>query len=107
MKKEYRIKKQNEINAVFKTNKKVHGKHLSIFYELTDEDHFRFAISIGKKYGNAVKRNLAKRRIRSLFRELQDQIPTYLMVITVKPSVHDVSFKELKKDFLKLLNKIK
>ena len=61
MKKKYRIKKYSEIDAVYK---KRHVKNDSYFavYQACDQNakNFRYAMSIGKKYGNAVQRNLIK-----------------------------------------------
>ena len=50
MKKQYRIKKTTEIDAIFKTKNRVQSKYFNIFYQPTNQT-FRFAISIGKKYG--------------------------------------------------------
>jgi len=107
MKKIYRIKKYSEIDAVYKNKKARHSKFFGL-YQLTDQTmkHFRFAISIGKKYGNAVERNLMKRRIRMIICEYAMHIQKDKnILIVVKPKSNTLSFKEIKKDIFDLLKK--
>ena len=98
MNKRYRIKKSSEIDAVFKV-KKVKGDSYFVVYQSEDPNgiNFRFALSIGKKYGNAVSRNLAKRRIRMIVSEFENQfMSNKLFVIVIKPLAHELSYQEIK-----------
>ncbi len=109
MKKRYRIKKSSEIDAIFKV-KKVKSDSYFAIYQSDDSsgNHFRFALSIGKKYGNAVSRNLAKRRIRMIVSEFKTQfIKNKLFVIVVKPQVHDLSYQEMMDKLIVLFKKSK
>jgi ribonuclease P protein component len=97
MKKRYRIKKNSEIDAIFKRRKTRGDSWFSIYF---DEDpgasNFRFAISIGKKYGKAHLRNLAKRRIRSIVQIYKNQfIINKLFVIVVKPKASELTYQEM------------
>ena len=71
MKKELIIKKSEEIEAVIKNKSSVSGENFIVYKK---ENHLpvgpRFALSVPKKFGIAVKRNLMKRRIRSVFDSL-------------------------------------
>jgi len=107
MQKKYRIKKTSEIDAIFNQKKRVSGKYFNIFYQLSENDSFRFAISIGKKYGNAVKRNLMKRRIREIIRKSKDVIKPFDFVVVVKPDSSELNFETVKKEMLKLLTRAK
>ncbi|MGI6787381.1 MAG: ribonuclease P protein component [Acholeplasmataceae bacterium] len=107
MQKKYRIKKTSEIDAIFNKKIRINGKYFNIFYQLSDVGVFRFAISIGKKYGNAVKRNLMKRRIREIIRESKDEIKAFDFVIAVKPNSNELDFETIKLEILKLLKKAK
>ncbi len=109
MKKRYRIKKSSEIDAIFK-EKNVKGDSYFAVYHKTDEqaEHFRFALSIGRKYGNAVARNLAKRRLRMIIQELHTTIlKNKLFVVVVKPTVSELSFEDMRTKLTVLLKKTK
>jgi ribonuclease P protein component len=109
MKKRYRIKKSSEIDAIFKS-KKVKSDSYFAVYQSEDllGEHFRFALSIGRKYGDAVSRNLVKRRIRMIVSENKNQfIKNKLFVIVIKPAVLKLSYEETQKKLLDLFKKSK
>ncbi|MBU1092872.1 MAG: ribonuclease P protein component [Firmicutes bacterium] len=109
MNKRYRIKKSSEIDAIFKVKRVKSDSYFAIYQsEDSSGDHFRFALSIGKKYGNAVARNLAKRRIRMIVSEMSTQfIKNKLFVVVVKPLVHDLSYQEMMDKLIILFKKSK
>jgi ribonuclease P protein component len=109
MKKRYRIKKSSEIDAIFK-KKNIKGDSYFAVYQDTDLEakHFRFALSIGRKYGNAVERNLCKRRLRMIILELSKQfIFNKLFVIVIKPAVRELDYQEMKERLTNILEKSK
>lgn len=109
MKKRYRIKKNSEIDAIFK-NKKVKGDSCFAIYQSDDPlgENFRFALSIGKKYGRAVDRNLMKRRVRMIVSEYQKQfIINKLFVIVIKPASSSLTYDEIKISLISLFKKSK
>ncbi len=108
MKKEYRIKKSSEIDAIFKKRQSTGDKFFAVYKLQNNEDtHFRFAISVGKKYGNAVERNLVKRRIRNIVQELKEQLICNRFVIVIKPQAKECSYQQIKTKVHDLLNKLK
>jgi ribonuclease P protein component len=109
MKKEYRIKKYSEIDAIFKKKQTKSDGYFSIYTARDDySQHFRFAISIGKKYGNAVFRNKIKRQIRMIVQaNHQLIIKQALFVVVVKPKANTLTFKEIEQSMETLLRKSK
>lgn len=95
MKKKYRLKKNHEIATVVQKRVRVTGKHYTIYYTKRN-DGIKIAISVGKKYGNAVERNYAKRVVREILRSHLDSLPSYSLVIVVKDVSKNISFEEKK-----------
>ncbi|MCS0543524.1 ribonuclease P protein component, partial [Aeromonas veronii] len=55
MKKEYRIKKNQDFQTVFKSGKSSANRQFIVYvYERDELEHFRIGLSVSKKIGNAV-----------------------------------------------------
>jgi len=105
--KAYRVKKSAEIENIMKNRSSV-GDGYFVLYQRKNEnlDHFRFAISVPKKYGNAVMRNLMKRRVREIVK--QNQFKTNIdFFIIVKTNASSLSFQEIKNHLEKMFVKSK
>jgi len=109
MKKQYRIKKYSEIDAIFKGKNIKSDGYFSIYIAYGNhETHFRFAISIGRKYGGAVARNKIKRQIRMIIHNNHDNIKDrMLFVVVVKPKASQLNYQEIKQSITSLLQKSK
>jgi ribonuclease P protein component len=59
-----RLLKADEYQRVYDAGKRKAGRFLQIFYCSNQLGHCRFGISVSKRFGNAARRNLIKRRIR-------------------------------------------
>jgi ribonuclease P protein component len=105
MKKEYRVKKDDEILRIMK-NKKSTGNKYFVVYALykKDQTHYRYAVSVSKKYGNAVKRNKIKRQVREVV-EAQNILPNYDIFVVIKPTVSNLSFAEIQNNISLLVKK--
>lgn len=106
MKKQYRIKKSKEIDAIIKERKSYGNKFFVVYYKENDHEHFRFAISIGKRYGNAVERNLIKRHIRMIFQTIYKNLPKIDYVVVVKPQAKNLNYQERMSNLQNLITKI-
>lgn len=107
MKKEYRIKKNEEIEQLIKIKQTVGSKYIVIYFRDGEKEHFRFAVSAGKKLGNAPTRNLAKRRVREIVHGVKETILLKDFLIVVKPKANELGFQDLKKEIEKLLKRAK
>lgn len=106
MKKAYRIKKNQEIQTVFKRGKSVANRQFVIYLlkKKDSESHFRIGLSVSKKIGNAVCRNRIKRYIRQSFHELEGKVSSGhdYIIIARKPAAN-MSFHEVKKSLMHVL----
>ena len=104
--KEYSIKKSQEIEKIIKNKNSVGNKFFAIYTMDNNETaHFRFCLSIGKKYGIAVERNLMKRRLREIIRKNISLIKNKDYVFVIKPTSKELDFVEIEKNIIYLLKK--
>ncbi len=104
MKKKYRVKKKDEIDAIIRDKKSKGNKFFVIYNKENTYNYPRFAISIGKKYGSSVKRNKIKRQIRYALRQIEN-IKNKDYVIVVRPNASTLSYQEIEKNVKNLINK--
>lgn len=65
----------------------------------------KIGISVSKKLGNAVTRNLLKRRIKEIFVSVSASLNKYNLVVTLRDPVNELSYADMKDDFTALLKK--
>jgi ribonuclease P protein component len=107
MKKAFRVKKNSEIKAILK-EKNSKGNQFFVIYKKYnhDQNHFRFAVSVSKKYGNAVERNKAKRYVREIIRRQQITQPIDIFVV-IKNNSKSITYQEQKQQIETLLLRLK
>ena len=91
------------INQIMKIAKPFKVGGLSFKYHSTQRNAVGFIVS--KRYGNAVKRNLFKRRCRNVFTSLWGDSDLQVSVI-VYPVKQNISFREIDNSFRTLYDKI-
>ncbi len=105
MKKEYRVKKSSEIEMIVKKRQSRGNKYFVLYKNENHENtHFRFAVSVSKKYGNAVERNKIKRRVREIISN-KDIVNHYDIFIVVKNDAKQLKFTEIKNSLEWLIQK--
>ena len=108
MKKQYRVKKNQEIEEILANKKSAYNPYFSI-YKMNNPktSHFRYAISVGKKIGNAVTRNHLKRRIRAALQILNIPLDNNVDIfIIARPKANELEFNDLVKQIEFLLIKL-
>jgi ribonuclease P protein component len=68
LRKEERLLKRAEFDAVFERGHSVGNKYLIVHWLENELGYPRLGLVVGTRFGNAVKRNQWKRRIREIFR---------------------------------------
>lgn len=104
-----RLKKNHEFRRVYSKGQKFFGQFISIsIYPSTLSNLTKLGVTLSKKYGSSVQRNLFKRRAREVFRLLQETFPKGShWVIQPKGAKLQPSYSEIKDDVLWALDQLK
>jgi len=105
MKKINTIKKSNEFEKIIKNNKSYRSKYFYIYVQRHQEDIYHFGLSVGKKIGNAVRRNKVKRQLREIISK-NDYQKNFDCIIIVRREINNADFQEIKEDLNKSLKKL-
>lgn len=102
MRKEHRLRRAADFDAVYKTGKTEGGRLLVVRWRPT-EATTRIGFVCTKALGGAVVRNKVKRRLRAIVDSL-DLAPGRDIVVSARKSAAEASFAELKGAAVKLLS---
>ena len=106
MKKENRIKKNEEFSRIIAKKHTVGNAVFLVYFDKKAFDHARVGISVSKKMGNAVVRNKIKRQLRMMFIESFDyENCPYDLIVIVKKKYQENSYQENKCCLEKLIKK--
>lgn len=106
MKKEYRVKRNEDFQTIIKKKNSVVSKQFVVYFRSNEFDHSRIGISVSKKLGNAVVRNKIKRQVRSMVDAIFDMNKPIDYIIIVRNHYLYKTFDENKQDLMKLKKKI-
>ena len=108
MKVKNRVKKAEDFQTLIKKGKKVVNQSFVLYFQPKVEEEARIGISVSKKLGNAVHRNLYKRQVRMMCQELIDFKNTnFDFVLIVRFDYPSQSYADNKNNLEKLLIKAK
>jgi len=102
---EHRLRSSDDIREVVKTGKRVSNSFATIHY-LPSEIN-QFAVVTSKAVGNAVVRNLAKRRCRAVLFEFQNSDPAIKAVLRLRPTVATAKWEDISIGVKQLMGRAK
>ena len=103
MKKSYRVKRNKDFNAIFKSGQNVANRKFVVYRLRKDQPHFRVGLSVSKKLGNAVTRNRIKRLIRHVLIKHQAFLTTDDFVVIARKGVEELDFHQVEKNLVHVL----
>lgn len=96
-----RIRKKKDFLLLYKKGRRYKGKYFNLIYLSNNLSSSRIAIVVGRKIGNAVKRNKIKRWMRDLFRRNKELLKSSVdIVIIPKKDILELSWSSLKREYL-------
>lgn len=105
MKKINVLKNSRDFDRIIKNNKPYKYKDYIIFIEKNTNDIYKFGLSVGKKVGNAVQRNLVKRQLRSII-DKKNYENGFNCIIIVGRGIVEKKYDERENNLLKALSNL-
>ena len=96
------LKKGYQFRRILKTGSAFRGTSLRAVYRLNSLGIIRLGFSLSKKSGNAVKRNLMRRRLRHLSREKGRNTGADIVILP-EGKLSIKNWEKVQKDFMELL----
>ncbi len=103
MERRYRLQKNKAFQYVYHRGRSAACRDLVMLH--AKGRGLQVGFSVSKKVGNAVTRNLVKRRLRECFRPYLGDVKNGLYVIVARPSAAEATFQSLQRDVKYLLKK--
>ncbi len=103
-----RLKQEKDFAALARSRKVAFSKTLGMKVRENHLPHSRFGVVVGLKvHKRAVKRNLVKRRIREILRQLLPKIKSgYDAMVLTQPKSVETEYEELEVQVLSCLKKL-
>lgn len=98
------IRRRTDFERVYQQGARVQGRYMTMFVLPTELPVARLGIAATRKIGGSVKRNLAKRLIREVFRRYKPVRGTDVVVIP-RPSIVQAPFSGLEADYRQTLTR--
>jgi ribonuclease P protein component len=105
--KRLRLRKRQDFAKTYRHGK-ASANHQFVIYcrRVVAVEQFRFGISASKKIGNAVVRNLIRRRVKEIIRTMEDRISLHYDIVCIvrKPAL-ELDYLSLQRSLLHILKR--
>ena len=106
MKRCYSLKRNKEFRRVYKKGRSVGSRILVLIWLPGEAPEKKIGFAVGKKIGNAVTRNRAKRRLREAVTPLLPEItPGCRLIFIARAPIAEVDFTEIESTVRRLVQK--
>ncbi len=105
--KKERLRKRREFQQVFDKGKRYGNYQVKIYALINDVSVSRLGLVVGKKFGNAPRRNRFKRIFREAFRLNKSILNNNVDIIVIpRPGLKDLTLRAIEDKFKRLLTQI-
>lgn len=106
LKKTNRLTKRKEFGYIYKKGTTTYSNFIGLYYVPTNKKVARIGFSISKKIGKAHTRNLVKRRLSEIVRDILPNINNnFNYIFVARENIDTLSYEDLKGQVLYLLKK--
>ena len=99
-----RLRRRRDFELTFRHGNRRHTKNFTIVLRPNALQYSRLGVTVGKKVGNAVKRNRVKRYLREFFRLHKHKLPaSYDLVIIAKKDAATLAYHDVREEIAAVL----
>jgi ribonuclease P protein component len=103
-----RVRKRVDYLAIQDGGRKLSGTHYLLFARAGSTRGTRFGLTVSRKVGDAVERNLVKRWLRESYRRMRDEFPAGLDVVVVaRPSAAKAGYGPTARELATLARRLR
>ena len=100
------VKSKLEFEQLFNEGRSLASRGLVLYFIPTQQKGSRVAFCVGKKMGNAVKRNKIRRRLKEAFYQIEENTPVgYNFAWVARKKIEDMDYLLLQREMMNLLQK--
>ena len=104
LKKHERLRYRKDFELAFQGGSRRHTKNFTIILRPNGLQFSRLGVTVGKKVGNAVKRNRVKRYLREFFRLHKHQLPpSHDVVIVAREDAATLAYQDVHEELVAVL----